>query len=200
MKHALIVSHPNEDSFTASMARAYGEAIRALGDEILVRDLYRMRFDPRLEADEIPGPGGFAPHADVAAERALLQGAGSFAFFYPVWFNAPPAMLKGYIDRVFGMGFGYGMGPGGNVPLLTGKSMISFSSSGAPMSWLVESGAWEAMRKLHDEHVAGVCGLVVLDHIHFGAIAPNITAEAVESCAGEVRAAADRRFRRVAGG
>ena len=199
MKHALIVSHPNEKSFTLSMAAAYGEALQALGDEVLLRDLYSMGFDPRLAADEIPGPGGFTPHADVMEERALLQDVDAFAFFYPVWFNAPPAMLKGYIDRVFGMGFGYGMGPDGNAPLLTGKRMISFTSSGAPKSWLVETGAWDAMRKLFDEHVAGVCGLAVVDHLHFGAIAPNITADAVKSCASEVRAAAARHFRRAAG-
>ncbi len=104
-------------------------------------------------------------------------------------------MLKGYIDRIFGMGFGYGMGAGGsNEPLLAGRRLISFSSSGAPKSWLVETGAWDAMRKLFDEHVAGVCGLAVLDHLHFGAIVPNITSDAIESCADEVRAAALQHF------
>ena len=200
MKHAIIVCHPDPESFTLTMARAYADALTALGDEAPLRDLYRMGFEPRLAAEEVPGPGGFAPREDVVAERALIGGAQSFAFFYPVWFNAPPAMLKGYLDRVFGMGFGYGMGAEGNVPLLTGKSMISFTSSGAPKSWMVETGAWDAMRKLFDEHFAGVCGLAVLDHIHFGAIAPNITPEAVEACAEEARAAAARHFGRAAGG
>ncbi len=145
-------------------------------------------------ADEIPGTHGFAPREDATAERALLADARVFAFFYPVWFDAPPAMLKGYIDRVFGMGFGYGMGHGGNEPLLTGRSMISFSSSGAPHSWMVETGDWDAMRKLFDEHVAAVCGLSVLDHVHFGGIVPGVTSEAVESCADQVRAAAARHF------
>lgn len=194
MKHAIIVAHPKERSFTMSMARAYAEALRGMGQEVLVRDLYRVGFDPRLAADELPGPGVPVPHDDVKAERALLADVKAYAFFYPVWFNAPPAMLKGYIDRVFGMGFGYGMGEGGNAPLLTGASLISFTSSGAPKSWLVESGAWNAMRKLFDEHVAAVCGLTVLDHVHFGAIAPNTTPEALQACADEVRAAAAERF------
>jgi NAD(P)H dehydrogenase (quinone) len=176
------------------MADAYAEAISTEGHEPLLRDLYALGFEPRLAADEIPGPKGFAPHEDVMAERALLQGAGVFALFYPVWFNAPPAILKGYLDRVFGMGFGYGMGQGGNTPLLTGKRMISFTSSGAPSSWLKESGAWDAMRKLFDEHVAGVCGLAVLDHVHFGGIVPNITGEAVDACAEDVSAAALKHF------
>jgi NAD(P)H dehydrogenase (quinone) len=195
MKHALIISHPGEKSFTLSMAQAYRDAVASLGDEALVRDLYRLGFDPRLASDEIPSPSGFAPREDVKAERELLRDVDVFAFFYPVWFNAPPAMLKGYFDRVFGMGFGYGMGADGNSPLLTGRRMISISSSGAPKSWMVETGAWDAMRTLFDEHIAGVCGLAVLDHLHFGAITPNITGDAVKSCANEVRDAVLRRFR-----
>jgi NAD(P)H dehydrogenase (quinone) len=196
MKHALVVAHPKAGSFTLSMAKAYEEALRAQGHEVVLRDLYRTGFDPVLKAEEIPGPGGFAPGEDVQAERALIGDARAFAFFYPVWFNAPPAMLIGYIERVFGMGFGYGMGGDGNQPLLSGRSLVSVSSSGAPKSWMVETGAWDAMRKLFDEHVAGVCGLAVLDHLHFGAITPNITGEAVDACAAEVKAMAVRLFAR----
>jgi NAD(P)H dehydrogenase (quinone) len=197
MKHALIVAHPNPKSFTQAMARAYAGAARAEGHEVLVRDLYEMGFDPRLGAGEIPGPDGFSPGPDVVAERDKLQDAAVFAFVYPMWFNAPPAILKGYIDRVFCMGFGYGMGETGNDPLLTGRSMISFSSSGAPKHWLVETGAWEAMRKLFDEHIGGVTGLAVINHLHFGGITPQITAEAVDSCADDVRAAVRLAFGRA---
>ena len=197
MKHALIIAHPSPESFTMTMARAYATALAEQGHSAVVRDLYRMDFDPCLKADEIPRPGGFRPGEDVKAEREILHDVEAFAFFYQVWFNAPPAMLKGYIDRVFGMGFGYGMGESGNEPLLSGRSLVSFSSSGAPKSWMVETGAWDAMRKLFDEHVAGVCGLAVLDHLHFGGITPGVTPEAVEACAAEVRAAAADHFRRV---
>ncbi len=197
MKHALIIAHPAAHSFTATMAKAYAAALVAQGHEPLVRDLYRMDFDPRLKADEIPRPEGFAPAEDIKAERELLEGIEAFAFFYPVWFNAPPAILKGYVDRVFGMGFGYGMGENGNEPLLAGRSLVSISSSGAPKSWMIETGAWDAMRKLFDEHVSGVCGLAMLDHLHFGAITPNITREAVKSCTDQVRTLVANHFRKV---
>ena len=199
MKQALIIAHPNGRSFTHAIARAYADVLAAQGHEVVRRDLYDLNFDPCLKADEIPGPEAFGPREDVQRERALLTDVRVFALFYPVWFNAPPAILKGYVDRVFSMGFGYGMGEGGNEPLLRGRGLISFSSSGAPKAWLEQTGAWDAMRKLFDEHVAGVCGLVVLDHVHFGAIAPNITSEAVDSCADEVRAAAARHFGHAGG-
>jgi len=192
MKHALIVAHPNPDSFTLHMANAYVAAVREGGGEVVLRDLYRMGFDPCLKAGEIPDGHSFAPSDDVKAERAVIGDADIFAFIYPLWFNAPPAMLKGYIDRVFGMGFGYGMGKGGNRPLLTGRRMISFTSSGAPRHWLNETGAWDAVRKLFDEHVAAVCGFTLADHVHFDSIVPGITGEAVDDCAQGVKAAVAR--------
>jgi NAD(P)H dehydrogenase (quinone) len=189
MQHALIVAHPNAQSFNLTMARAYQGAVEAVSDEVVLRDLYRVGFDPRLMDQEIPRASGFQAGEDVVAERALLADAEVFVFVYPLWFNAPPAMLKGYIDRVFGMGFGFGPGEGGRTqPLLRGRRMISLTSSGAPESWVVETGAWAAMRSLFDEHVAAVCGLSVIDHLHFGGIAPGIRADAVEGCAAKVRA------------
>lgn len=186
MKHAIILAHPSAESFNSTMARAYQDAVERSGGQAVLRDLYRMGFDPRLADGEIPRPSGFAPAEDVKAERALIGDADVFVFVYPLWFNAPPAMLKGYIDRVFGMGFGFGPVAGAIEPLLGGRRMLSISSSGAPKGWVVETGAWDAVRKLFDEHVGAVCGLAVLDHLHFGEIAPGITAESVQDCADQV--------------
>lgn len=194
MQHVVIVAHPNAESFTAHMAQTYASAVGEAGHSVVVRDLYGMGFDPCLKAGEIPAPGGFSAAADVKTEREEIKDAHVFAFFYPLWFNAPPAILKGYIERVFGMGFGYGMGQGGNAPLLTGRELISFTSSGAPQRWLKETGAWDAMRKLFDEHVAAVCGFTLIDHIHFDSIVPGITEEAVEGCAQTVRDTVAARF------
>jgi len=196
MKHAIIVAHPNAESFNLSMARAYQAAVEGAGGQCVLRDLCRIGFDPRLADGEIPRPTGFAPGEDVQAERALIGDAQVFVFVYPLWFNSPPAMLKGYIDRVFGMGFGFGPGKGAIEPLLGGRSMLSITSSGAPKGWVVETGAWDAVRKLFDEHVSAVCGLSVLDHIHFGEIIPGITAESVQGCAKQVAEVFDTHFGR----
>ena len=78
MKHAIIVAHPNVDSFNLSMARAYQTAAEAVGDAVVLRDLYRLAFDPRLALGELPRPQGFAPRADVVdrpLQRQLEAGA-----------------------------------------------------------------------------------------------------------------------------
>jgi NAD(P)H dehydrogenase (quinone) len=191
MKHAVIYAHPNPDSFTACMAASYAVAARSLGHEVVVRDLYAMDFDPRLSREELPGETAPRPRPDVLAERKLLSDVKVFAIFYPFWFNAPPGMLKGYVDRVFGMGFGYGRGM---EALLEGRKLISFTSSGAPMAWVRDTGAWRAVRKLFDEHFAEVCGLDIVDHLHFGEITPGIRKDAVEGCARQVAQAVRQHF------
>ena len=162
-----------------AVANAYCGAARARGHEVNFRDLYRINFAPTLDADELPKPGGFTPGADVVQERALLARTQVFAFVYPFWLYTQPAMMKGYIERVFGFGFAYGGTGAGNVPLLKGRKMISFTSSGAPTDWVKSTGNLDAARKLFDEYFAAVCGLELVDHVHFGGVVPGIRADAV---------------------
>ncbi len=74
MKHAVIFAHPNPESFTAAVARTYAEALKGLGETVIVRDLYAMGFDPCLKAGEIPGLKGHAPGADVACTATAPPG------------------------------------------------------------------------------------------------------------------------------
>jgi len=194
MKHAVIIAHPNADSLTCTVGRAYAAHVKLLGQEVIVRDLYRLGFDPCLKASEIPKASGFQFGDDVVAERKLLADVDAFAFVYPFWFNAPPAMLKGYVDRVFSMGFGYEPGLAGTEPLLEGKRLISFTSSGAPEQWVRETGAMQALMALFDRHVAAMCGLQMVDHVHVGGVVSNMTEEAVEDVLAGVRRAVDAHF------
>jgi len=194
MKHAVIVAHPKVASFTMAVARAYETGASGRGHGVVLRDLYRMNFAPCLEAGEMAAAGRFSPGRDVIEERRLLADAQVFVFVYPFWLYAQPAMLKGYIDRVFGMGFAYGSGRGGNAPLLSGRKMLSFTSSGAPTEWMRGTGNWDAATQLFDKYFAAVCGLEVVDHVHFGGIVPGIRGDVVESHLAKVRDAVARHF------
>lgn len=179
---ALIIAHPRARSFSGAMADAFARGVGQAGGQVVIRDLYRMGFDPCLHAGEMPDHSGFKPRQDVLEERRVLADVDLFAFFYPLWYNAPPAMLKGYVDRVFGMGFAYSpVTHGGNQPLLAGRKLISFTTSGAPQSWVERTGAWAAMQKHFDEHFAAVTGLETLAHHNIGGIGPGMTAEQVAS-------------------
>ena len=194
MKHAVIIAHPKPGSLTVAAGLAYADAVGALGHDVIVRDLYRMGFDPCLKAAEIPGPGGYAFGADIVAERAILADVDVFAFVYPFWFNAPPAILMGYVDRVFGMDFGFRQGPAGNEPRLAGRSLISFSFSGAPDQWVRDTGALASLQAVFESHLCNVCGLRLADHLHTGGIVPDLRKDAVEDILAAVRAAAIDNF------
>ena len=187
MKHAVIFAHPGAKSFTRTMATAYEDGVAAGGGNVIVRDLYGINFNPCLTESELPWSPNFHVAPDVASERSLLNDVTVFALFYPLWLNSPPAILKGYMERVFGMGFAYKRGRGGNEPALSGRRLISVSSSGAPMDWIQKTGAWQAMRTLFDSHFAAVCGLEIVDHLHFGGVTPGARKDFVEKCAATIR-------------
>lgn len=190
---ALVLVHPRKRSFTATMADAFAQAAREAGAEVEVRDLYRLRFDPCLRASEMPDHPGFRPRADVLAEREAIGKADVFAFFYPLWFNGPPAMMKGYVERVFGLGFGYSpIRHGGNQPMLLGRKLAAFTSSGAPQDWVESSGAWTALRENFDNHLAAMTGMEMIGHHNLGDVGAGLSRRRLEACATETREHARR--------
>ncbi|MFZ5667933.1 MAG: NAD(P)H-dependent oxidoreductase [Pseudomonadota bacterium] len=177
MKHAIIVGHPDPDSFTLSVARAYVAAVERLGHTTRLRDLYRLDFDPRLTLAECRD----SPADDALAERRAIADADVFVFIYPFWFNTPPAIVKGYVERVFGAGFGYARQvQGGQGPLLAGRRLLSFTSSGSSRAWLEEQGAWLSLKMLFDDYLARLCGLEVIDHVHFASVTADLEPRWVE--------------------
>ncbi len=192
MKHAVILAHPKSGSFCAALADVYAAAVHANGDMVVVRDLYGLDFDPRLKASELPSPSGYAPGAEVAREREILRDVDVICFVYPFWFNAPPAMLKGYIDRVLSMDFGYRFHGPSTEPGLVGRRLFSISTSGAPDQWVETTGALKSLMSQMDLHLAAVTGMTLVGHLHFGAIQNDLTDDEAEHIFEEVRQAVRR--------
>ena len=186
MKHAVIFAHPNEESFTASVARTYAQEAQKAGHEVAVRDLYRLGFNPVLTMEELPR-ADMIPAPEIAAERDILRNADIFVLVYPLWLNTPPAMMKGYLERVFGFGFAYGGDGKSANSLLKGRKLLAFSSSGAPTEWVVQTGAMGAIHSLFDDYFASLCGMTSLGHLHFGQIVPGATTDFIQGRLAEVK-------------
>lgn len=171
VKHAIIACHPAEDSFTLSAARRYDEAVRASGHETVLRDLYRIGFDPLLREEERRG----RPAEDVTGEWAVLGKVDVFVLVYPIWFGTPPAMLKGYIDRVFGAGRSFGQGgEGAEGEMLAGKRLVSFTSSGSHRAWLDEKGVLGSLRTVYDRYLSDVFGFSETHRYHFDGVTEDV--------------------------
>ena len=167
LNHALIVSHPSEDSFTLTVARRFLETVEGHGQTGFIRDLYRIGFDPLLKESERHGEIA----DDVEAELALLDGTDVIVLVYPIWFGAPPAMLKGYVDRVFGAGRAAGqVQDGAAAGRLAGKQLVSLQLSGSMRAWLHEKGVMMSLRNLFERYLCEVFCLPESHSYHFDGI------------------------------
>lgn len=178
--HAVILSHPAERSFNGAVAKTYCDAVRATGQTAELRDLYRLGFDPILRANERPGTQHFTPSADVLAELKAIKNADVFVLVYPLWFATPPAMMKGYVERVFGAGFSFrSVHTRKHHEPLSGKHLLSITTSGTSWPWLNEQGAWRSFRNLFGDYIANAFSMASSDNLHLANIVPDMTERSV---------------------
>ncbi|MBD2868867.1 NAD(P)H oxidoreductase [Paenibacillus arenilitoris] len=110
MKILTVVSHPRVQSLTFSVADRFTQGLVDAGHEMEVLDLHRSGFNPVLwEADEPDSSTDrkiYSPEVETEIERMKQHDA--LAYIFPIWWHSFPAILKGYIDRVWNNGFAYG--------------------------------------------------------------------------------------------
>jgi NAD(P)H dehydrogenase (quinone) len=194
IKHAIIACHPAENSFTLAVAQKYADTVRAHGHEPVIRDLYRIGFNPVLGEEEREGQ----PQSDVTNEWAILGKTDAFVLVYPIWFGAPPAMAVGYIDRVFGAGRIRGSkGEAGPSGLLAGKHLVSLTSSGSMRAWLDEKGVLNSLRTVYDRYLADVFGFAETSRYHFDGITPDLPEREVRQHLFQVEKAAEEVMTRL---
>lgn len=134
MSDTLIVyAHPNHDGHCGYYLQELQRELARRNEPGEVLDLYALGFDPVLKADEHYGSN----HRNVAPGTRELQEkvrqAKRLIFIYPVWWQNVPAILKGFVDRVFTPGFAFEYQANGFPRgLLPGRRAAVFACSGAP--------------------------------------------------------------------
>jgi NAD(P)H dehydrogenase (quinone) len=101
MKIFVVLAHPRSDSFNAALCEALCHGIHKAGHETDVADLCADGFDPVLRGTELNTLGTGPPLPDVASYQQRILQAQAMAFIFPVWWFGVPAILKGFVDRVF---------------------------------------------------------------------------------------------------
>ena len=195
MKHLVVVAHPAEDSFTMGLMHAYTAELEKLGHSQRTYDLYRMGFNPVLSAHELVPVGADSPvSADMMQAQNDIRTADALTVIYPLWWLSMPAMMKGYIDRVFARGFAYESHDGIVHGLLSGKQSVLITISGAPLPLLVKSGNWNAVQVLQDTHIFRSAGFELLEHPHFDEVVPHLSSAIAEQYMAGVRSCVRRHF------
>ncbi|KAJ3577715.1 hypothetical protein NPX13_g2855 [Xylaria arbuscula] len=126
MKVFIVFAHPEPQSLSGSLLRTTVEELKAQGHEVQVSDLYAMKWKSQVDREDFPH---LPPDArlkvayasaeatasnrltdDVKREQEKLLWADTVIFQFPLWWMSMPAILKGWFDRVYSLGFAYGLG------------------------------------------------------------------------------------------
>lgn len=149
--HILIVNgHPNPHSYNAALADAYARGATASGAEVRRLDLHTLDFNPNLAH-------GYQQRTDLEPDLLAawedIQWADHLVWLYPVWWGSYPALLKGFLDRLFlpGMAFQKREGSLWWDKLLTGKSARVICTLDQPAwfyRWFNHRPTYHAMKKM----------------------------------------------------
>ena len=144
-----VIANPEPRSFCHAMADAGRAALEAAGHEVVVSDLYALGFNPvagrhdfhtvadadrfhyQSEQSKAAREGGFA--ADIATEQSKVGAADMLVLVFPLWWGGPPAILKGWFERVMAYGFAYVDGFRFDSGLFRGRrAMFAVTTGGTP--------------------------------------------------------------------
>jgi len=166
MTHLIIYAHPSESSFSNKLV---GELKKnsSVKNKVIVRDLYSINFDPVLSPKELADLKLGVIAKDVKLEQEYIEQVDVISIVYPLWWASFPAILKGYIDRVFSYGFGYINGKNGIEGLLTNKKVLLHTSMGNSIEDYQENNLLQNFTFIQGEEVFGFCGMEVVKHFFY---------------------------------
>ncbi len=170
MKHLIVYADPNPNGFCHTIVKTLAERLEDSGKDVFLRNLYDLKFDPILSEADLLIISKDDHMADVKEEQELIQDASVITFVYPIWWLGPPAILKGYFDRVLAQGFAYSIGKEGLERGLVGKKAVIINTMGAKFENYEKNGMVEAMKKITDIGILEYTGLEVVEHKFFGEI------------------------------
>lgn len=184
----LVIAHPNPHSFSHAMADEAAAVLKQQGHTLAVHDLYAERFNPVQPTTELQNTQ--SDDALVEQHCRELAEADLILVFHPNWWGQPPAILKGWIDRVFRLGTAYGYPPGvppEGVPvgLLTARAAFVFNTSNTPAEREQEAFG-DPLDALWKRCVFGLCGVNTVHRLMVGPMSGSDAAQR-ETWLAEVR-------------
>ena len=182
MQVLIVHAHHEPTSFNGALTNAATNALRAAHHEVLVSDLYAMGFDPvsdrrnfrtvedasrlrqQSEEEYASQVNGYAP--DLQAEMDKLAWCDVLIFQFPLWWLGLPAILKGWVDRVFAVGRAYGGGRYFSRGVYSGKRAMCSVTIGGGVGAYSGAGAYGPLAPiLHPIHhgILGFVGFTVIE-------------------------------------
>jgi NAD(P)H dehydrogenase (quinone) len=157
MNVLVIVCHPLPESFNFTVADRIVQTLSQMGHTVKVHDLYKEGFEPVLSGEELSR--GMSFDEAVLDYSLELEACAGLILVHPDWWGLPPALLKGWVDRIFRPGIAYELQgeeflPKRSAPLLNGKKALVFVTSDASMEKDVA-----LVERFWQESVFAYCGI-----------------------------------------
>jgi NAD(P)H dehydrogenase (quinone) len=160
MRVLALLAHPRRGSLTGAILDRFVAGLGASGSHAVeIADLYAEGFDCRFQPEDYAQFRGEAMPDPVRAEQARVDRADALVFAFPVWWWSFPAVLKGWVDRVFSEGWAYNFEPGVSRGRLKDRPVQLLGVAGSRESTYRKYGYGEAMRTQIDTGILGYCGL-----------------------------------------
>lgn len=161
MNVLVVIAHPNTDSFNHAISAATVRALQENGHTVIYRDLHEEGFAPILPAAEFPRAATLEPGLEEHCND--LATADGIVIVHPNWWGQPPAILKGWVDRVFRPGVAYEFldgdsGEGVPVGLLRAKTAVVFNTANTPQKRELEAFG-DPLETLWKNCIFGLCGV-----------------------------------------
>ena len=167
MNILLVYAHPNPRSFNQALLDAIDAELRERGHATRIRDLYQMRFSPVLDGEDlVRNWRGDLPN-DIRQEQEAIRWAQGLVFIYPIWWFGPPAILKGWIDRVFVRKFAFDFTETGMQGLLTHEKALIINTLGGDEATYQRLRWHELLVRPMAEGILEACGVRTVTHRAF---------------------------------
>ncbi len=149
MKVLVILAHPSQNSFCHALAETYQKSAQETGHDVQFIALSNLQFDPILH-EAYQTIQTLEP--DLIAAQQAIQWAEHLVFIYPIWWGGVPALLKGFIDRIFLPNFAFKYRPNSIMwdKLLTGRSAHLITTMDTPpwyFRWIYKMPAHHQMKR-----------------------------------------------------
>jgi NAD(P)H dehydrogenase (quinone) len=182
MNVLIILAHPNKASFNHAIAAACSTVLIEKGHEVTTHDLYEERFDPLLPHDEFAK--GAALPVVIQQHCNEVSQADGIVIVHPNWWGQPPAILKGWVDRVIRPGVAYEFQQGDQgegVPhgLLKAKCAIIFNTSNTERT-REEKVFGDPLETIWRNCVFSLCGVPTVHRRMFGVVVTSSEAQRKE--------------------
>jgi putative NADPH-quinone reductase len=191
MNVLVVIGHPNSGSFCHAIAEAAVQQLEGDGHEVVFHDLCAEGFDPLLPHAEIPRDA--TPTPEIQRHCDELRAADGVLVVHPNWWAQPPAILKGWVDRVFRQGVAYDFGEGGSIRGYLGeKTALVITTSNTPRDVELERYG-DPLQNLWQTCIFDFCGIGRFERRNFESIVMS-TLEQRRQWLAEVRQLVSRSF------